>query len=496
MEFFNKTKVVRLKSHLDKYLIAEDNEETVRQSRIDGASRKTHWTVELVQGNSHVVRLRSCYGKYLTASDESFLLGMTGKKVLQTIPMGGNDSVIEWEPRKDGFQVKLRAKWGGKYLRANGGTPPWRNSVTHDVTPHRTATHDWILWDVEEVADNSDDDDDDDHFRSDFLSLRSTPSWSSEWSDTDNNLQPINSETFGSSDETQSGMELFQKAKSVRLKSHHEKYLLADEDEETVCQDRNGSCRQAKWTVEFVGDANVLRFKSCYGKYLTASNMPFFFGMSGKKVLQTLPKRLDSSVEWEPIREGFQVRLKTRYGQYLRANGGLPPWRNSITHDIPHRTATQDWILWDVDIVEIRVPSPEKKQPEPVRIVAPPPPPPGLLPSEPNSPAKIELTTPTFSKQEPNDHSEGSPVKDEGRNICYHVANEKGEVDDRSEGLSFMFKGDGVEELKEKLKEETGLDNIVVCTRSPLNGKLFPLRLRLPPNNADMNVVVVPSSKG
>ncbi|XP_015902757.3 uncharacterized protein LOC107435647 isoform X2 [Ziziphus jujuba] len=292
-----------------------------------------------------------------------------------------------------------------------------------------------------------------------------------------------------------SGMELFQKAKSVRLKSHHEKYLLADEDEETVCQDRNGSCRQAKWTVEFVGDANVLRFKSCYGKYLTASNMPFFFGMSGKKVLQTLPKRLDSSVEWEPIREGFQVRLKTRYGQYLRANGGLPPWRNSITHDIPHRTATQDWILWDVDIVEIRVPSPEKKQPEPVRIVAPPPPPPGLLPSEPNSPAKIELTTPTFSKQEPNDHSEGSPVKDEGRNICYHVANEKGEVDDRSEGLSFTFKGDGVEELKEKLKEETGLDNIVVCTRSPLNGKLFPLRLRLPPNNADMNVVVVPSSK-
>lgn len=203
MEFFNKTKVVRLKSHLDKYLIAEDNEETVRQSRIDGASRKTHWTVELVQGNSHVVRLRSCYGKYLTASDESFLLGMTGKKVLQTIPMGGNDSVIEWEPRKDGFQVKLRAKWGGKYLRANGGTPPWRNSVTHDVTPHRTATHDWILWDVEEVADNSDDDDDDDHFRSDFLSLRSTPSWSSEWSDTDNNPQPINSETFGSSDETQ-----------------------------------------------------------------------------------------------------------------------------------------------------------------------------------------------------------------------------------------------------------------------------------------------------
>ena len=87
-----------------------------------------------------------------------------------------------------------------------------------------------------------------------------------------------------------------------------------------------------------------------------------------------------------------------------------------------------------------------------------------------------------------------SPVKAEGRTICYLVADEKGHFDDTREGLSFTFKGSGVEELKQKLKEETGLDDIVVCTRSPLNGKLFPLRLQLPPNNSDMNVVVVPSS--
>lgn len=194
-------------------------------------------------------------------------------------------------------------------------------------------------------------------------------------------------------------MELFQKAKTVRLKSHHEKYLLADDDEESVCQDRNGSVVNAKWTVEILEDINALRFKSCYGKYLTASNLPSLFGMTGKKVLQTLPRRLDSSVEWEPIREGYQVRLKTRYGLYLRANGGLPPWRNSVTHDIPHRSTTQDWVLWDVDVVEIRVQSPERSRPV---IKAPPPPPDDLSStSEPSSPTNIVLTTPPrFPKQE------------------------------------------------------------------------------------------------
>ncbi|KAK1305836.1 hypothetical protein QJS10_CPA10g00309 [Acorus calamus] len=274
-------------------------------------------------------------------------------------------------------------------------------------------------------------------------------------------------------------MELFHKAKAVRLRSHHDKYLLAEDDEESVCQDRNGSSRNARWTVEFVqeGGGNVFRLRSCYGRYLTASNVPFLLGMTGRKVLQTVPNRLDSSVEWEPIREGFLVKLKTRYDHFLRANGGIPPWRNSVTHDIPHRTATQDWVLWDVDIVEFQMPSPSSLNK----------PSSGSVPSSSASPKLSKL-------ESSNSFSGGSPPKNDGRTIYYLVANEVGNVDDAFEESSILFKGNGVSELMRRLEEETGIHDIIVCSRSPLNGKLYPLHLQLPPNNTTMHVVVVHSS--
>ncbi|KAK9119461.1 hypothetical protein Scep_017554 [Stephania cephalantha] len=271
-------------------------------------------------------------------------------------------------------------------------------------------------------------------------------------------------------------MELFNNAKVVRLRSHHDKYLLAEDDQESVSQDRDGSGHNARWSVEFVDGLaadTVIRLKSCYNKYLTASEDHKLLGMTGKKVVQTKPRRLDSSVEWEPVREGFQVRLKTRYGHFLRANGGLPPWRNSITHDIPHRTATQDWVLWDVEVVE--------SQPRPVRV-----------PSIDVSNSKIELRSP--GALESTDSFAESPPKDEGRIIYFHVADDYGNVEDEGEGVSFNFKGSGLEELTHKLEEETGLEGIIVCTRSPLNGNLYPLLLDLPPNNTTMHVVVVKSS--
>lgn len=87
----------------------------------------------------------------------------------------------------------------------------------------------------------------------------------------------------------------------------------------------------------------------------------------------------------------------------------------------------------------------------------------------------------------------GSPVK-EGRIIFYNVGDENGDVYEESEEKFFTFKGSCVDELNEKLKEETGLDDIVVCCRNPFTAKLYPLRLQLPPNNVDLHVVVVPSS--
>ena len=103
-----------------------------------------------------------------------------------------------------------------------------------------------------------------------------------------------------------------------------------------------------------------------------------------------------------------------------------------------------------------------------------------------------------FCFAQPSDLSVGSSPKKEGRTIYYHVAEDNGEVTDEGvQGYSLVFKGNGVEELTRKFEEETGLEGIIVCNRSPLNGKLYPLRLQLPPNNVTMQVVLVlPYSQG
>ncbi|CAL0331474.1 unnamed protein product [Lupinus luteus] len=496
MEFFTKTKTIKLHSHFGKYLIADNDSETVRQSR-NGSTRRAKWTVEYVEdaiNNTQRVRLKSCHGKYLTAMETPFLFGMTGNQVLQKKFDPYSEYKFDWEPVRDGFQVKLRS-WCGKYLRANRATPPWRNSVTHDG-PFNSATHNWFLWDVQSVGLE-------DETESLFSESVVSPS---AYSDYIFDFVPVSSMSvfshhisrnfmIQSSNKFKTAMDFFHHAKTVRFRSIHHKYLTAEEDEESVSQHRKGSSKNAEWIIEHVPQYdNVIRLKSCYGKYLTASNHPCLFGMTGRKVLQTLPQRLDSSVEWEPVKYGALVKLRTRYGNFLRANNAMPPWRNTVTHDIPNRSVTQDWILWDVDVVEASAhPSvlsvssyPSLVKEDSRRFES----------SVPASPI-LHTKSPSLLSQQSNDSKAGSANKLEGRTIYYHVAQDNEEVSDEDmTENSLIFNGNGVEELTSILEEETGIEGIIVCSRSPLNRKLYPLRLQLPPNNGTMQVVLVhPFSK-
>ncbi|CAN8239157.1 unnamed protein product [Cochlearia groenlandica] len=399
MELFTKTSAVRLRSCHEKYLYAADDEKSVRQSS-DGTSRQSLWTVEMVPRKPNFVRLKSCYGKYLTASESSSLLGIAGDRVIQTPPFRQAEHESNWEPIRDGhvgdvdFPVKLMS-WNGKYLRGNGGSPPWKNSVTHDRDPYTSTTKKWILWSVQTVKNpekvsfaTAD------RFSSPASSFNSSVSEESTHESTGKKLQ-----SFGSSDsigsdpgslasvsspklmftpsmsgtltpkqtekknskkivENRTAIDIFRDAKAVRLRSYaHEKYLIADDDEESVIMGRNGSSKEARWRVEPVpGSEKAIRLKSCHGGYLTASNERLMLGATGHKVVQSSRIRTgEPAGEWEPVKEGLKkVKMRSRNGgKYLRANGGVPPWRNTVTHDIPNRSVTQNWVVWDVDVVEI-----------------------------------------------------------------------------------------------------------------------------------------------
>ncbi|KAJ7525361.1 hypothetical protein O6H91_17G047100 [Diphasiastrum complanatum] len=261
-------------------------------------------------------------------------------------------------------------------------------------------------------------------------------------------------------------MEHFKYARTVRIRGRHGKYLWAEDDRTSTTQDRDGACELAIWRVEvvednsFEGKPSVIRLKSCFDTYLTASETPFLLGMTGRKVLQSPPTTKNSSVEWEPVSDGSLVKFKTRHGNYLRANGGLPPWRNSVTHDVPIRSATADWILWEVEIVD---------------------------------------TIQTDAPAPASPHSQASSFKisskPDGRLIYYALANDDLEVFQSGDWPNFLYKGTSLEKLKSALKEELGIEeDILICARHPVSSKLSPLRIELPPNHLPLHLVVVKTS--
>ncbi|CAK9209472.1 unnamed protein product [Sphagnum troendelagicum] len=155
-------------------------------------------------------------------------------------------------------------------------------------------------------------------------------------------------------------MEFFDRVASVRLKSCcYDKYLCA-KDERLVCQERDTNEKGTIWSVEKVAstgfnndDDNSVRIKSVNGMYLTALEVALLFGDKGNKVQQTYSSKADSAVEWEPIQVGkLQLKLKTKRGTYLRANGGIPPYKNSVTHNGTKKDSPLNSFLWEVEVVE------------------------------------------------------------------------------------------------------------------------------------------------
>ncbi|MCO5592766.1 hypothetical protein L7F22_046769 [Adiantum nelumboides] len=267
-------------------------------------------------------------------------------------------------------------------------------------------------------------------------------------------------------------MDFFKKSDTVRLRSRHGKYLFADDDECAVSQSREGSKRNAVWTVEVEDDdPSVIKLKSCYNCYLTATNVPFLLGWTGKKVLQMKLVDSESSVIWEPVRDGYSVKLKTRAGNFLRANGSIPPWRNSITHDSTHK---HDCYCGSSSFTS-NVPLSQQAS------------------FASNASFKEEPPTPKSNICVQPEPPTPKPKVD-GRIIHYAVADDDGEIPDEFES-EFIFRGHDVKMLTYRMKEETGIeDDLYICAKNHSTKKLFPLKLQLPPQNAPMYVVVVKAS--
>lgn len=205
-------------------------------------------------------------------------------------------------------------------------------------------------------------------------------------------------------------MELFRCANLVKLRSgHHDQCLWQDDEHLSVAQKRDQVNpaqvldKTLVWKVELVnhpGDDDhevagntappTIRLQSQNGLYLKASERRFLLGATGRKVTQeAILSRVDASCEWEASevindtggsstaggvgdgddRSRFVKLRSKRYGTFLRANGGLPPYRNTVTHDVPWLGITQDSIIWEVEVVDFRIKKLASSILPPLRIV-------------------------------------------------------------------------------------------------------------------------------
>ncbi|XP_052156473.1 uncharacterized protein LOC127774269 [Oryza glaberrima] len=249
-------------------------------------------------------------------------------------------------------------------------------------------------------------------------------------------------------------MEVFENARSVRLRSHLGTYLCAadvgDGGGEAVTHGYRRNCRGTVWAVETSGD-DYVRLQGNRGLYLCATELPAALdgGCRGSAaccwVIQagSPPSPNDGAFLWTPRREGEHLTLTGLYGRLLRARFGLTPRENAVTVD---RDAAPEESSWVVEVV------PESEAPPPPRCRA--------LSCD----ARLEAAT-----SEPDTASTTAFVR------------------------FYSTKEQSLAALRRRLEEEARREDFVVCRRrcaAPPPG-LFPVVLDLPPGNRDMEFVLV-----
>ncbi|XP_065008971.1 uncharacterized protein LOC135639124 [Musa acuminata AAA Group] len=169
-------------------------------------------------------------------------------------------------------------------------------------------------------------------------------------------------------------MEFFEGAMTVRLQSCHGTYLVVDEHWHRVMLRSDRFCDGARWTVVIVTDASGqrrLRLRSFYGRYLAPhpTDDSIFFG---RKVMLD---DLGPGVNWEPLRENSDVRLRCVFNQFLRADSVNLTWREPVTVDYRSILGIRRRFLWRVEAIGVApVPLPQSWRP-PTQLPPPPPPP-------------------------------------------------------------------------------------------------------------------------
>uniref|UniRef100_A0A0D9WID2 Uncharacterized protein n=1 Tax=Leersia perrieri TaxID=77586 RepID=A0A0D9WID2_9ORYZ len=298
-------------------------------------------------------------------------------------------------------------------------------------------------------------------------------------------------------------MELFENARSVRLKSHLGTYLCVLDDDGggggggVSHGYRSDDIRGTVWAVELAAGDDYVRLQSQRGLYLCATDLPAALDGCSRGsaaccwVIQSPPPSNphDGAFLWTPRREGDFLLLVGLYGRLLRVRHE----NFAVTVEyLPDDAAEES--SWSVEVVVPAIPrcraascdarmeaaSSQQQQP-------------------PTSFARFcsAKETKMVRKTKAAPAASGAAVH---RTIFYNTARDDGGVDDFDEGTwkYFTFKDRSLAALRRRLVEETRREDFVVCRRRfsapPPSPGLFPVVLDLPPGNRDMEFVLVLNS--